>query len=270
MVRRLILLVVAALIAAAGTLLVFLYAHNADQRAIASTQMLRVLVAIAPVSPGTTGGDASAAGAFELKDLPKSAIADGALSSTASIDDKVALGPIVPGEQILAAKFGAKSSYSQLQIPSGKMALSVQLTDPGRVAGFVTPGAHVAVFAYIKPADSGAGSTIGTGTQGTGAAQTTLNEYVQLLLKDVEVLASGPTTLLNETVTTKGATQTDQIPKAILTLAVSQKDSEKLVYLVGHGDTLYFALLRDDSKVTDTDPPVLLNNLFAKDTGKGR
>jgi pilus assembly protein CpaB len=263
MVRRFLLIVLAALIAGAGTAMVFLYAHNADKRAVANTELQSVLVAVAAVAPGTTGGDAATVGSFQLKALPVSAIAANALSDTAAIKDKVALGPIEPGEQILSTKFGDKSGYSQLQIPPQKMALSVQMTDPGRVAGFVTPGAHVAVFAYVKPIDLAANS--GTGTQGTGGAatQTKLPEYVQLLFKDVQVLASGPTTILNETTTTaKGGSQTDQIPQAILTLAVTQQQSERLVYLTGHGDTLYFALLRDDSKVTAGQAPVQLGNLF--------
>ena len=36
-----------------------------------------------------------------------------------------------------------------LPIPSGKVAMSVQLGDPQRVAGFVKPGSEIAVFVTI-------------------------------------------------------------------------------------------------------------------------
>ena len=55
--------------------------------------------------------------------------------------------------------------------------------------------------------------------------------------------------------------QTEQLPKAILTLAVNQEDAQKIVFGSQHGQ-MYFALLRDGSKVTTTDPGVTAENLF--------
>ena len=48
----------------------------------------------------------------------------------------------------MADKFGnnVAEAVSPLGIPEGKMAISVNLTDPDRVAGFVNPGSQVAVF----------------------------------------------------------------------------------------------------------------------------
>jgi pilus assembly protein CpaB len=253
MVRRITLLLLAAVVAAVGTGLVFLYAHNADQRAIANTQPEQVLMAVAPIGAGTTAAAAEAAGAFQLKPLPKSAIAEGALSDITAIRDKVANGPILPGEQILLGKWGDTASFSQLQIPATKMAVAVQLTDPGRVAGFVTPGSRVAVFVDVKPEDVKT-TTGGTGATGGGTTATNGLGFVRLLLPKADVLASGPTTLLPQTkVDSSGTTQTDQVPKAILTLAVDQKDATRLIYAAEHG-SLYFALLRDDSKVAPAGP----------------
>ena len=48
----------------------------------------------------------------------------------------------MPDEQIVADKFGANAAEvsSPLGIPDKAMAISVNLTDPDRVAGFVNPG----------------------------------------------------------------------------------------------------------------------------------
>lgn len=264
--RRIILLLAAAIVAALGTGMVFLYAQKADQRAIAKVEPMKVLVAQQAIAAGTTGAEAEAAGAFVLEEIPATAVAAGAMSDAAAIQDKVASGPIFPGEQILVGKFSDQASYSSLQIPNEKMAVSVQLTDPGRVAGFVTPGSRVAIFAYVKPyvqqVQEGEDGTV------TAGEKIDLPEYVRLLLPDVEVLAAGPTTLLSETTTeTDGTTTTDEIPKAILTLAVSQEQAEKLVYAVGHGDVLHFALLRDDSKVAPGDA-MTLEDLFTFSEGE--
>ena len=78
-------------------------------------------------------------------------LVDGALSSTGSISDLVALGTIYPGEQIIAPKFGSLGDTESLVIPDDKMAVSVELTDPERVAGFVNPGSEVAIFVSADP-----------------------------------------------------------------------------------------------------------------------
>ncbi len=57
-----------------------------------------------------------------------------------------------------------------------------------------------------------------------------------------------------------GETNTEQIPKAILTLALSPRDAQRLVYAQGHGE-LYFGLLGKDSK-PDTTTKIDAENLF--------
>jgi pilus assembly protein CpaB len=248
MVRRLVLLILAAVIAAVGTGLVFVYAHNANQRAIAGIQPEQVLVATAAIPPGITGSAASSS--FVLKAIPRDAIVPGALSNPADIADKVALQQIVAGEQILPAQWGDKTSYSQLQIPSGQMAVSVQMTDPGRVAGFVTPGSQVAVFLDAKPELLIGGNTPSGAATASPQTKVELPQFVRLLIPKATVLASGPTTLLPPTSSTGN---TDQVAKAILTLAVDQKDAQRLILSAQHG-VLYFALLRDDSKIVPSGP----------------
>src|SRR5699024_10661659 len=72
---------------------------------------------------------------------------EGYLSSTGSISDLVATGTIYPGEQLIAKKFGNLGDADSLVIQDNRMAVSVELTDFERVAGFLNPGAEVAVFA---------------------------------------------------------------------------------------------------------------------------
>src|SRR3546814_6883375 len=60
--RRKILLVLAAVIAALGTLLVFLYVQGADDRAKEDIEAVEVLKVIKPIEAGETFDDAQAAG----------------------------------------------------------------------------------------------------------------------------------------------------------------------------------------------------------------
>lgn len=146
MARKSILATVAVVIAAVGALLVFMYARGADARASANVSEQQVLVTTVQVEAGENVADAVAAGKFQLTELTTSAVLPGALTSTDSISDQVAKATVYPGEQVVSQKFGSAGSASQLTTPKGDMALSVQLTDPDRVAGFVSPGSEVAIW----------------------------------------------------------------------------------------------------------------------------
>ena len=60
--RRRILLIIAAVVAALGTLLVFLYVRNADARAQESVDAVQVLTVSQPITAGESYDDALAAG----------------------------------------------------------------------------------------------------------------------------------------------------------------------------------------------------------------
>ncbi len=126
------------------------------------------------------------------------------------------------------------ATRSNLPIPEGKLAVSVQLADPARVAGFVAPGSEVAIFLTIEG--------------GRGAD----SEVTRVLLPKVQVIATGATTLVSTITTAEGETQTEELPKALLTLAVSQSEAQKVVYGSQHGQ-MYFGLLTADSKIDRSD-----------------
>jgi pilus assembly protein CpaB len=241
--RRTLLLIAALVVAALGTVLIFVYVQNVENEAIADQAPVEVLVATQQVAAGTSAADASNAGAFELQEVPTSAAAQGALTDITIISDQVALAPIFPGQQVLAQMFGAPGTETGLNVPEDKLAISVQLGDPERVAGFVSPGSDVAIFA----------TTTATGTVG---------QSTQVLLTKVEVIGVGATTLSTQTTTTEeGESTTEEIPLAILTLAVDQKEAQQVINAQS-GGSLYFALLGDEAKVR-TGGPTTSQNLFS-------
>jgi len=206
--RRTILIIVALVIATVGAALVFLYVKGVDDRAVAEQQPRQVLTATTEIAPGESVDDALAAGKFELTAVPESTVLAGALSTTEPIDAMVATSAIYPGEQIIAAKFGEVGSVTALGIPEKRLAISVQLTDPNRVAGFVSPGSQVAIWL----------------TWGEGE-----DSQIRMLLEDVTVLGTGTTTMSSTTTTAANGEQTtEQLPLTILTLSVDQTEAEKL------------------------------------------
>ncbi len=83
--RRTILLIVAIVVAALGSALVFLYVQGIDDRAIAGQESVEVLTATAVIAAGESIDDAQTAGKLELSSVPKAQVLDGALSSTGTL-----------------------------------------------------------------------------------------------------------------------------------------------------------------------------------------
>lgn len=240
--RRRLLLVAAALVATLGVVLVLLYVRGADARAERRFDPVVVLKATAVIEPGESLAAAAAAGKVERESVPKGQLLLGAQTSADGLAGLVALTRIYPGEQVIADKFGgAAEAASSLQIPKGKLAISVNLTDPARVAGFVNPGSEIAVFVNGVRADG--------------------QPFTRMLLNRVSVLGVGSTTLVSTTTTDDtGQQTTEQLPRTLLTIAVDQADAQRVLFASSTGEVA-FALLTDTSKV-NSDPGVTALNLF--------
>ncbi len=251
--RRSVLLIVAVVIAALGAAMVFLYVQGINDRAVADQTPVQVLAATDQIEAGETIEAAQSAGKLNLVEVPRANVLPGALTTTDALTGEIALTTIFKGEQILPGRFGTSGSQQSLSIPDGNIAISIQLDDPARVAGFVTPGSDVVIFT-TGVSDEAAVS----GDAGAPAAD---SGNVRVLLPTVEVIGVGTTTVLNTTTTDPtGAETVEQIARTILTISVSQDQAERVIYAGGHSK-LVLGLLNDKSKV-QTGPGVSGANLF--------
>jgi pilus assembly protein CpaB len=239
--RRRILVVTAAVVAALGVVLVLLYVRGADNRAQDRFDTVKVLTATGQIEPGESVDQASASGKLALRPVTRNELLDGYQTGTAALAGQVALTTIYPGEQVIASKFGTSAApTSTLTIPEGMLAISVNLTDPARVAGFVSPGSDVAVFV--------------NGSEGG-------QPYTRLLLPQVKVLGVGSTTPVSTTAPDGSQQQpTDQLPSTLLTLAVDQAQAQKVLFAQTNS-ALSLGLLNDSSSVTP-GPATTLGNLY--------
>jgi pilus assembly protein CpaB len=198
-------------------------------------------VATDRIAPGESVEAARAAGKIGTDRVARGDVLDGADATVDQLEGQVALVPIYPGEQLIAAKFGSSDqAAATLPIPPGKMAVSVNLTDAARVSGFLEPGSEVSVFLN------------GTDPE-TGAA------FTRLLLPRVTVLGVGSTAPVSTT--DDGGDATEELPRTLLTVAVDQKEAQKVLYASANGE-LAFALLNGQSKVRTHGPGVTSANLF--------
>lgn len=235
--RRKVLLASAAVIAALGTLLVFLYVKGADTRAADKFDAVPVLRAVKQINAGESVAAAQAAGKIEEGTVGAGDRQADALTSLDAISTQVAQTTIYPSEQIVASKFAVTpASTSTLTIPKGLVAASANLTDVGRVAGFVNPGDKVAIFM-------------------------TTDAWTKTLLTNVEVIGVGTTTVVATTTTdATGAQTTEQLPRTLFTLGLTQVQAQKIMFAAAHGD-LAFGLANKDSVVSPHES-VDNNNLF--------
>lgn len=239
--RRIALLIAAVIIAALGTSLVFVYVKGANDRAVADQKPVQVLVAKTQIAAGTSVQQAQSQGAIESRKIPKASVAPGALSNVAPIQSEVAITTIYPGQQLLSNLFGAAAAAQgagSLPIPKGDVAVSFSFQDPNRVAGFVVPGSQVAVFLT---------SNVG----GTQATKTLLNQAL--------VIGVGPTTITPPA--NPKDVNTEQVPRALLTLALSPTDAQKVIFGQKQGD-LYLGLLGVDTQIPVGGAGVNDGNLF--------
>jgi pilus assembly protein CpaB len=243
--RRRILLIVAAVVALLGTALVFVYVKGADTRAQAQFDMVQVLKASQDIASGESYDDALTAGKVGLVDVPKDQLVPGYEVAADGLKGKYAAQPIHAGEQVLSTMWGTtiQASTSNLAIPEGKMAISVNLTDPDRVAGNLDTGSLVAIFV-------------------TGQADPNTNDTsTKLLLTKVTVLRVGSPVPTSTTKTsTDGSQTTEDLPRTLLTLAVDQSEAQKVI-VASKADELTFALLTSNSATKNT-PATSSNTLF--------
>jgi pilus assembly protein CpaB len=231
--NKVVLLAAAVGIAAAGTGLTALYVNDASSPATAHEDLVKVLTATSVIPVGETAAQAQSEGKLALTPVPRSSVVTGAVTSVDTMGDQVALAAIYPGEQILALKFGTTVASNQvLPVPKGMLAISVELSDPGRVAGFATPGSHVVIFVSV--------------TTDSGAA---VSSFSRILVSDVEVIGAGPTTILSPADDSTDNSDAGEVPKTVLTVALDQRDAERVVF-ASNNDILTFGLMSSTTKIT--------------------
>jgi pilus assembly protein CpaB len=255
--RRRLLLILAVFVAVIGTALVFLYMKGADSRAQKKLDNVSVLKATQDITAGETYDAALAAGKMSLQPVPKNQLITGYQTSTTALKGKIASVPIFTGQQIITNQFGTsvQVSNSSLAIPAGMMAISVNLTDPDRVAGNIQNGSEVAIFVT--------GQLVAASNPASGAAASTI-QTTRLLLPKVTVLNVGsPQPPTTSTKTDPNGTQTtEQLPRTLLTIAVTQKEAQKVI-VASKALDLTFGLLTSNSKVQSAPgTSTLITSLF--------
>jgi pilus assembly protein CpaB len=251
--RRILAIAAAAVIALIGAVLVLLYARGADSRAVAAASPTTVYVSNAVVPAGTSLKEA-----LRLQEITETKVAARSLPAGAltTVDDSnsalVALADIAPGQYVLSAAFGETPlGEKALQVGAGKLAVSVQLSDPARVGTFVTAGSYLTVFMTykMKQLDTSEAAKVFNDQDVKGTS---------VLLDNIKVIAMGDATLTPPATTaTEGDAQQPAAPSFLVTLEVTPEQAVRLVHGINNY-TLYAGLRGSELKV---NPNLAVNDL---------
>ena len=250
--RRILVIIVAAVLALVGGVMVLLYARSADARAVSAASPKTVYTSSLQIPAGTSIRDALRLQMLTKTQVPANGVPAGALAEVT--DDSaslLALTDIAPGQYVLAASFGDTPVGQKLiQVPAGKLAVSVALSDPARVGSFVTPGSFITVFA-THPMSAPVKTTTDNTT--TAPTATSPGMATSVLLDNIQVIGIGATPLLAGTTQAapgdgEAAAEQQQGASFLVTLAVTPEQATKLVHAVNQY-TLYAGLRGSEVKV---------------------
>ncbi len=213
--RRSLLLIAALIVAALGTTGVFLYVQGVDSRARRGLVLDQVLIANKPIPQGLTAQEVIDGNYLDLREFLHETVRDLPVrTNIADLADQTTQAPIAKGELVLTTQFAPTGDSQPLPVPDPKLAVSVVLDDPGRVAGFVRSGTEVAVLLTTTATDTTPSTT-------------------RVLLDKAEVLAQG-STAKNTPVGGQSATK-ENISASVMTFALSQVDAQRLVFASNFG-----------------------------------
>jgi pilus assembly protein CpaB len=257
--RRILAIAAATVIALIGAVLVLIYARGADARAVEAASPRNVYVSTATVPAGTSLKEAVR---LELVTQTKTAAAAVPAGALTSVDDSnsalLALTDIPPGQYLLTASFGeVPVGEKKIQVPPGKLAVSVQLSDPARVGNFVTAGSFLTIFAThpeaTAPADQG-----GEGEESSETPTAAAGSATSVLLDNLQVIAMGDAVLTQTQPATpqEGDEATAAAPGFLVTLAVTPEQATRLVHGINNYQ-LYAGLRGAEVKV---DPRLTTND----------
>lgn len=231
-------MILALVLAVVTGALVLAYTLGADNRAMQGATGVEVYVTTQTLPVGQSLKEAVDANIVKLQKFPASTVPDNAIKVIDSTNESlVAITALPTGALVLASNFGGSGDIANgLQVPEGQIALTLNLEDAAHVGSFLTPGSEIALFNTFQT------STTGAVTEKTG-----------VLISKVLVLAVGTST---------SSTTGDNKSQALVTIAVSPKDSVRVVQAAQTGK-VYFGILGANADASQTEI-ISPSNLFDK------
>ncbi len=203
-----------------GAAATYLVVRNSDDGTVAGAGKATVLVADKPIPAGTTGAAAVSGGLVKNKVVDATAKPASAVTDVSQLAGKTVTLGVSEGQILTLDQFQvAQTRIGTLQIPEGKTALALQLSNVPGVAGFAGAGDHINIYGVVKP----------------GSDPKNPQGAAHLIMQNTEVLNVNGTTLAAAQGQPGGT-------GLVYLLSVSPVEAERLIYLSSF-ESLYFSLV---------------------------
>ncbi|MGO4383768.1 Flp pilus assembly protein CpaB [Specibacter sp. RAF43] len=139
--------VAALVLAIVGAVLLATYVQAADTRAQAGLSPVEVLIVQQPITAGTAVDQLKSL--VKAESIPRTAVAEGAVTDLSSFSGKVAAVALVPGEQLLANRLVNPDSLlapNQVDVPKGLEEVTLKLAPERVLGGQLRAGDTVGLF----------------------------------------------------------------------------------------------------------------------------
>lgn len=268
--RRAIGIIGAVAVAALGTLLLVGYVRGAEDRALAGEELADVLVVDLPIAQGTPASNLTPF--VRLEQVPMKIRAEGGIADLATLFDLVAATDLLPGEQLVAARFVTAESlekHARIEVPADALEVTISISPERALGGQLVPGDVVAVIASFdpfdlntfEPSDLGPGEIIDPNEIFLGASDNDPGSSVRspastgLILHRVLVTA----VQLEQLPRLAGDDLPEDTPELaptgnlLITLAAEVDDVERIVFAAEHG---FIWLASEGTDVVDSPTPI--------------
>ncbi|MEV4538575.1 RcpC/CpaB family pilus assembly protein [Asanoa sp. NPDC049518] len=257
--RRIIAVLAAVVVAAAGAGAVLLYVRSADSRAVAGKQARTVLIAEKQIPAGTDGRALRAGGYLRQTRMPTETVPDDTLAAVEpDLDALVTTATVQRGQLVLRTMFGTAVDSSGMAIPDGKLAISAKVKSAVFGPGSVRAGTRVAIFYTYTPLSEGKIDDV----SGSGLERgRDTRSVTRVLMTDIEVISVG--VAADDAVGDAPLPATASTGDVAMTFALDQRQAEILAHATALGGLLNVGLLGDSSDVSP-DRGVDNGTLFGK------
>ncbi len=263
--RRVIGIVVAALLAVAGVTALVTYVQSAKDSAVAKEALVPVYMVDKMIPKGADAATIKAS--VSVEQVPARLKQPGAITDLNAVGTQVAGSDIQPGDQLIAARLVAKTESA---VPAGKVEVSATLEPERAVGGVLKTGDTVGVYLSFDPfkldaagepsLEPPANPDTTTSSTSTTEAKRTPNmtrlEFQHVLVTNVQIADKQ-----TETVDGKDQTKLTTSTHYVVTLALTPEQSERFVFATEFG---HVWLSSEAATVSDDGTRlVTLGNVFA-------
>jgi pilus assembly protein CpaB len=214
------------LLAALGTLVLVRYVESARQRAVAAETLVDVLLVDQPIDKGTAAADIGKK--VKHVEVPAKLKAADAVTNLDDLKDLHATADLLPGEQVVKARFDNAGTAARGEAPKGLLQVTVSLEPERALSGTVRPGDTVGVLLSFEKAEE-----LNTGLK---VGNTTHLELHKVLVTDVQTQTEGSSLGSDdEDEKTKDGVTKAPSGKYLVTFALDAPAVEQVVFTAENG-----------------------------------